>query len=455
MLKRLVPLIIIISFVIGCKNNSKIEYTYFGGKIIHPKDSIVILTGNNGFRDTLELCSDNTFMGRFRDFRSGLYYFRHGVEHQYAYIKAKDSLIFRLNTWEFDESLVFSGKNAENNNLLIEAFLQSEEDERIISKEGMASTMSFINTTDHLLNLKKEKLEDYKTSHINASKEFLDVYEIALTFPIYSELEKYTINNCTRFKSDTIKEKLLKHRNGIQLRRDSLLFYAPYYTYVMQKMYSEAMLKGYTDESEEFVIDILNRINEEVSDEEIKNRILYRTIAYNFMKRKRENNYQKAFFNYFKYSSDIEHKKEIQRLINDVKYVDRKEQLPDFLMEAPTGNWVSVKEVVKRKNSIVFFNNAEYFSDYSVSKRFNFLQKRFPDVNFMLIQQNKGNSDMYVKGIDIKYQYKLIEESKAHNFLTSEFPRLMIVDKKGVVLNDFSSIFAFDIESQIQELLKK
>ncbi|CAM1368325.1 hypothetical protein [Tenacibaculum xiamenense] len=455
MIKRLVPLIIIISFLIGCNTNSKIEYTYFGGKIIHPKDSIVILTGNNGFRDTLELCSDNTFMGQYRNFKSGLYYFKHGVEHQYAYIEAKDSLIFRLNTWDFDESLVFSGKNAENNNLLIEAFLQSEEDELIINKEARSSTEGFINTMDYLLSLKKDALEEYKINNKNASNEFLDIYEIALTFPIYSGLEKYAINNCTRFKSDTIKSKLLKHRKNIQLGRDSLLFYGPYYTYVIEKMYSEAMLKGYTEESEEFVIDILNSINEEVNDEKIKNTILYRTIAYNFMKRKKENNYQKAFFNYFKYSSDIENKKEIQRLINDVKYLGSEEKLPNFLMEAPTGNWLSVKEVIKRKKSIVFFNNSEYFSDHSVSKRFNFLKKQFPEINFVLIQQNKGNSDRYVKGIDIKYQYKLIEESKAHNFLTSEFPRLMVVNRKGIVLNDFSSIFAFDIESQIEDLLKK
>ncbi len=455
MIKNLVPFFIIISFLIGCNSNTKIEYTYFGGKIIHPKDSIVILTGNDGFRDTLELCSDNTFMGRYRDFKTGLYYFKHGVEYQYAYISAKDSLIFRLNTWDFDESLVFSGTNAENNNLLIEAFLQSEEDELILNKEARSSTEGFVSVMDYLLSQKKEYLNDYKVSSKNVSKEFLDIYEIALTFPIYSRLEKHAINNCTRFKSDTIKAKLLKHRNAIELKRDSLLFYEPYYTYVVEKMYSDAMLKGYKEESEEFVIDILNSINEEVNDEEIKNRILHRTIAYNFMKRKKDNNYQKAFFNYFKYCSDINKKKEIQRLINDVKYIERNKKIPDFLMQAPTGNWVDIVEVIKRKNSVVFLNNREYFSDSNVSKRFNFLKKRFPDINFVLIQQNKDNKDSYVRGVDIKDQYKLIEESKAHNFLTSDFPRLIIVDKKGLVLNDFSSIYAFDIESQIEDLLKK
>ena len=455
MIKIIVPLLVIISLLIGCNDSANIEYTYFGGKIIHPKDSILLLRSSNGFKDTLKLCSDNTFMGRYRNFKSGLYYFKHGLEYQYAYIEAKDSLIFRLNTWDFDESLVFSGRNSKINNLLIEAFLQSEEDEIMIRKEcRKSSSIKFIAKMDSLLKVKKEIFENYKQNNSTISDGFLDVYEVALTFPIFSGLEKYAISNCTQFKSDSAKLKFLSHRKKVQLGRDSLLFYKPYYTYVLEKMYSEAMLKGYKEDSEDFIVDIINSIDKEVSDEKIKNTILYRIIAYNFMKRTKDNNYQKAFFNYFKYSSDLEDKKEIQRLINDLKYISRNESLPNFLMEAPTGNWVNIKDIHKQENAVICFNNEKYFSDSSVSRRFNFLKKKFPQVNFIIIQQNKGNKDKYLKDIDIKHQYKLIEKSEAHNFLTSSFPRLMVINEKGIVLNDFSSIFAFDIEPQIQDLIK-
>ena len=214
------------------------------------------------------------------------------------------------------------------------------------------------------------------------------------------------------------------------------------------------MLKGYREDSELFILDILKNINKVVEDEKMKNVILYRVITFNFMKRKKDNNYQKAFYNYFKYSSDLEDKKEIQRLINDLKYINRNEILPDFLVETSSGNWERISEIYKNEKKIIFFNNEKYFSDLSVSRRFNFFKNKFPKINFIIIQQNKGNKDKYIKDIDIKYQYKLIEKSKAHNFLTSSFPRLMILNENNIVLNDFSSIFAFDIESQIEDLLK-
>ena len=39
-----------------------------------------------------------------------------------------DSILIRLNTKEFDESLVFSGQGSEINNFLIEMFLAHEEE---------------------------------------------------------------------------------------------------------------------------------------------------------------------------------------------------------------------------------------------------------------------------------------------------------------------------------------
>lgn len=451
MIKRLVPFSIFVSLLIGCDKPVKNKFTYFGGKIIHPKDSIVLLTNSEGFRDTLKLTKENTFMGKYENFNGGLYYFRHGNEHQYAYIQPNDSLIFRLNTWDFDESLVFSGKGADMNNLLMEAFLKHEEEDRLVKIECKAKTDVFVSKMDSILDKKKELLANFKQENQLAPKEFIDIYNVALTYPVYSSLEKFTINNCTRFESDSVKNNILKHREEIQLGRDSLMFYGPYYSYVTDKMYGEAVLKGYKEDSEDFVIDLLQNFDKEIKDEKIKNSILYRTVAYNFIKRVKNNENKKVFFNYFKLSTDIEDKKEIQRLINDINYIEDQKNLPEFKVEAPTGNWVDITDLLQKKNTVIYFNNSKYFSDDMISSRFNFLKKTYPKVNFIIIQQNK-NKKSFVKGIDIKYQYKLMEGSKAYDFLTSNFPRLIIVDKFGVVKNKFSSLFAFDIEGQLKGL---
>ena len=109
--KYLVPFILIL--LISCNEPVQAaKATYFGGKIINPKCSYVTLSDNYSFNDTIYLKKDNSFLGSYKNFKEGLYLFEHGPEHQYVYLEPKDSLLFRLNTWDFDESLVFSGKDA-------------------------------------------------------------------------------------------------------------------------------------------------------------------------------------------------------------------------------------------------------------------------------------------------------------------------------------------------------
>ena len=110
-----------ISVFIGCESKTVCNSTYFGGKIINPKTNHVVLFENETPIDTFYLDNKNSFLGEITSLNEGLFYFKHGNENQYVYLEPKDSLLIRLNTWNFDETLVFSGKGAEKNNLLIEA----------------------------------------------------------------------------------------------------------------------------------------------------------------------------------------------------------------------------------------------------------------------------------------------------------------------------------------------
>ena len=73
-----------------------------------------------------------------------MYYFRHGNENQYIYLEPQDSLMLRLNTWDFDESIVFAGKGAERNNILIDCFLQEERDNKMFYELNQLTPDNFI-----------------------------------------------------------------------------------------------------------------------------------------------------------------------------------------------------------------------------------------------------------------------------------------------------------------------
>jgi len=103
-------LVLIASAFISCSAESTPSDTYFGGKILNPKSKYVVLYSMEKVIDTLFLEKDNTFLGNLQNANEGLYYFTHGNENQYIYLEPKDSLMLRLNTWYFDESIVFAGK---------------------------------------------------------------------------------------------------------------------------------------------------------------------------------------------------------------------------------------------------------------------------------------------------------------------------------------------------------
>lgn len=97
-------------FLLSCSSATNSSKVYFGGKIINPKSNHVVLFKSGKIIDTILLDKNNRFLKKFENLKEGYYYFNHGNESQYMYLEQNDSLMLRLNTWDFDESLVLPVK---------------------------------------------------------------------------------------------------------------------------------------------------------------------------------------------------------------------------------------------------------------------------------------------------------------------------------------------------------
>ena len=151
--------IFIVTTFISC-NKDVINATYFGGKIKNPKSNHVVLFNiNNKVIDTLFLNDKNTFLGKYDSLPEGLYHFEHGPENQFIYIEPNDSLLIRLNTWDFDETLVFSGIGAEKNNTLISAYLDMEKEGKEFYSFYQLPPIKFKQKTTELLQIKAPIVE--------------------------------------------------------------------------------------------------------------------------------------------------------------------------------------------------------------------------------------------------------------------------------------------------------
>ena len=88
-----------------------------------------------------------------------------------------------------------------------------------------------------------------------------------------------------------------------------------------------------------------------------------------------------------------------------------------------------------------------------IATRITYLSKKYPDLKFIGVKIAGNNKDRILK-LDIKSQYYLESNSKASSFLTSQLPRTILINKKGVVINSYASLSSRNIFNQIEELAR-
>lgn len=451
MIKYLVPLLSI--FIISCNDVKKENYTYVGGKIINPKSDFITLHNHyEELIDTVKLKSDNTFTGTFKNIKTGLYLFKHGAEFQYIFLEPQDSLLIRLNTWDFDESLVFSGSNAEKNNALIENFLINEQQVKDFYKYYQLPNDAFLKTVDSLKSIKESYINSFTSDYPDTSTKYLDVLKIALYYPLYTKLETYVINNRLKDNPQDINEsKFIAHRENVNINSDSLMFFSPYRKYVYNNIYYDVYAKNIKDDSDEFTVAVLETVNNKIDSQELKNKLLKETIIRHFYTKTSCNLNKKAYNSFSNFSSNDADKEEIACLLSDVKLIPKSKLFPNFKLYSPQGSMENINDIIRGNSTVIYFRNKDFSSDNWVSSRMNYLINNHPEVKFLVININ-DNKNEYIKDLNIKHQFYLHKESDAHKFLTSKYPRMVLIDKKGTVVNGFCALSSKKIEKQITEL---
>ncbi len=164
---------------------------YFGGEIINPKEGFVVLNNEKGLaRDTIRLNPQNRFLIRLDSIETGLYSFRHGGEFQMIILEPKDSLMLRLNTYDFDESLVFSGRGAPKNNYLLKIFLQNEREDRRLIKYSQQEPEQFQKFVENRHQNQLEALDDFLNKK-DVSAFTKSVLKASIDYNNYADKEIY------------------------------------------------------------------------------------------------------------------------------------------------------------------------------------------------------------------------------------------------------------------------
>ncbi len=455
--------VILVLLTISCKTTKEEAITYFGGQIINPKSDFVLFLKDNEVIDKLILDENNRFIIDYKDFEEGLYTFKHGNEFQYIYLQPTDSILVRLNTWDFDESLVFSGQGSGKNEYLINLFLQNEKEEKAMYQNFSLNEEDFQYELDLLVKERELLYDEFSENEIEISEGFKKLTNIGIHYPLYRLKEIYPYYYKIAHKAEKFPEissDFYNFRKDINMNEADLVAFYPYQNYIVSYMYNLGFSLMENDSSKNnLTINILNFAEEKIELESFKNSIQQKVVVENFLNNASTCTIDENVLTVFlEYCKNDKLTNQVKNLVNDTEYVQGNQPLHNFEIVTYDNEKLDISNVIKNKNSVIYFWTTDHMaSDYLV-RRVHELENEYPNIEFIgiNIQHASTSEDIAnepnLKKLDISNQFKLTPESFAHNYIKSNYPRTIIVNSEGIVINGFAMLNTKKLRSELKKL---
>ncbi len=441
--------------ILSCSKKSREHSSiYFGGEIVNPTSEYIVLYRNDSYIDSVKLDDENRFSFDLNSIEDGLYHFDHSPELQYLYLQEGDSLVVRLNTMEFDESLVFSGKGSEINNFLLEMYLAYEKEEPLIYNYYNLNPEDFNRKIDSLRLQKIESFEELVGDN-ELSEKVLVMGKAAIDYNSFIHKEKYPFYHKKKTGEETIHDLddlFYAHRNLIDLNSKDLAYFRPYFDFMKYHFgnlsYVTCMKdcgasKKAVSSHLHFNKHKLKLVDSLVKEPELRD-ILFRNIAMDYLLKEHSSDEEsQIFLNKFEALSTNEtHKEEIADVYKGIKNLQPKSKLPNLILTNTANEKVSLNEISKNKKTVFYFWTASQKRHFkNVIKHVSNLEKKFPEYNFVGINLKTS----FPQWVSIIEEHKLNKENQFHGYDFKEIQTTMIIDglNKCVITEDTLIVDAF------------
>lgn len=473
-MKLYLSFLLIFTAFLSCKKNDNkaaINYAYIGGEIINPNTNYIVLSKDETTIDTIKLDGRNRFLYKVKRLKEGVHTFRHGGEFQQILIEPGDSLLFRLNTLDFDESLVFTGEGDKKNNYFINDFLENEKEERHIVRLCQLNPQSY---QSHLDSLKAKKLRVFE-KFIN-KYEFSPLFEkIALSninYSYYSNKEVYPFVHYGKNKAailETLPENFYDYRKDINYNDEFLSSYHNYNTFLrhhfsnlsLQEHDEHATIKTFNRKSLCYNLDRLKLIDSLVTNTTIKNDLLYHfTIKY-LSKSKSEEFNNAILKSYLDKSSSEDGKKMMTRYTASINKLKDGSNLPQTKLIDYNNNELEIGSLISQPTVITFWSNIYYEHFRESHYKLKELKEKYPEITFVIInvdQYGLKKSKKILEGHQFdetnEYQFKYPKEA-SEVFAIHPMTKTIIIDGQKKIVNSNTNIFSIYFEKQLLGLINK
>lgn len=451
---------------IGCVNTTdEKSFTYFGGKIKNPVGEYVYFSKNEKVIDSAKIDEQNKFSFHLDSIELGLYTFNHGPEYQFLYLEPKDSLLIYLNTWDFDESLIFSGTQGAKNNYLINLYLEQEKFEKNFKHGFKLSEEEFSEVIEKEL---KSKVDTYNTlvelEGEDPSEFFDKIAKAGIYFPFYYLKEYYPFKNKRALKLKTLpvlSENFYSYRKTIDLNDDALRNYGPYYMYVLTYLHLRAYEEYLNNpEKNNVSLNYMKIVSKEITDEDFKNKQLaksfWSSLTSNYMS---DDDLKEVSEYFFENCTDKDLCREIKRSVKQKAQLKRGEKFPEVMAYNVDGEEVNINSIAKNSNAVIYFWPKHLSRVQMLDEKLSSLQKEYPDVIFIGIERDKSNED-WVKFVETKNlpkesQFILPKDSDTYAYFEGDMERTIIIKSNGNVLNGYLFFNDKNFDEQLKKLNKQ
>lgn len=429
--------------------------SYFGGEIINPNSKFVYLCKDNQVIDTILLDKNNRFLQKYDTLSAGMYTFKHDPEYQYIYFDQGDSLMIRLNTHEFDNSLTFCGRGDEKNNFLIELFLKNENEKNTsfdIYDYDLKNFELKINKDQKI----KKAFYERRKEEIEWNDDF-DLYaKSMLEMPYWAKKEMYPMVHKFRTSDDVCKilpKDYYCYRKNIDFNNRKLTHFAPFVGY-LTSMLNNVTCQDNKTHSLENNIKKLKVADSIFTNTSIKNSVLHK-IAFMYLLEDQNIQHNKAFLDkYYQLSTDKESKDKIKKIGTQIQILAKSKHLPEIELVDLENEKVQ-KISTNGLKTVVFFWTSEAKSHMEMAhKRATELKQKYPDLNIIAV--NIDDTDKNWKESLTKSKFNITQlhasnfEEIKEKWVITKIHRAMIINADGTINNAFVSLFDAGFEKYLK-----
>lgn len=450
----------------GCNEDKYDNYAYLGGQIINPRTDFVVLSKNEKILDTVRLDGYNRFIYKIDSLEDGIYTFKHGDEFQMVLLEQKDSVMLRLNTLDFDESLVYTGEGAKKNNYFTNEFLNNEIEEKKIFKYCQLDPETYEKRIESIRIKKIDELEAFKTKY-ETSGYFNKVAQANIDYNYYFNKEIYPFIHYGKNKQTilaSIPEDFYSYRKEVNYNDDMLKDYFTYKSFLRTHINNLGLDRHLKHNNEDclsdfsfcYTVDRLDVIDSLVTNESIKNGLLYHYAINALARCKTEECTNTIISSYLEKSADKENNVKVRGYAESINNLKPGSTLPQLMVSNFFGTKEEVDDIINNNTTVITFWSHTSINHLMESHgEIKKLKVKYPEVHFISI--NIDDYDLQTtkqtlqrNNITLENEYLFNKPSVAKETLAIyALTKTLILDKNKQIVASNANIFDRYFEEEL------